>query len=195
MGGNPLIGIDPMGLAQPAPNLVPTPQYPPGLPRAPLIIPVATPGAGAANSARALPWLVQACTSSPVLCAIVGSMIPRKIADHPCEHMNGPPCGGLPEPEPDPCPDEESCPPCDPIVGTIGYRYEKEETAPHFNKQSDDALGAARGWVPTPHLNLHIRAQSPRKAGCRCWWPSLGLAVDPPARPEWVLLPPSRSGR
>lgn len=96
---------------------------------------------------------------------------------------------------PEACPEGEPCPPCNPAAGTIGYRYGKEGTAPHYNKYADPALGAVIGLVPTPHLNLHQQSQSPRKAGCKCWWRPLKIAVPPPAHPEWVLLPPSRSGR
>jgi len=81
-------------------------------------------------------------------------------------------------PPPD-CPNK-GCKPCDPPVGTLGYRVSGDmpnATPSHFDKPSQTKITGAR-W------HIYEVSQSPPSAGCRCWWQNLGQAgAFPPAPP------------
>lgn len=129
------------------------------------------------------------CARNPAFCAevgIIGATAPTLMSP--------------PKPIPDNPPRkdeqcEDNCPPCSPVVGTIGYRYDGPNSAAHYNKINIPALGAQKGVVPTPHLNLSVMQQSPKIAGCRCFWKNLHVAVPPPAKPNWYPLNKTRGGR
>lgn len=77
---------------------------------------------------------------------------------------------------------EDNCPPCFPVVGTIRYRYDFLNSAAHYNKINIPALGAQKEIMLTLHLNLSVMQQSPKIAGCRCFWKNLHVAVPPPSK-------------
>ncbi len=56
----------------------------------------------------------------------------------------------------------KDCPPCDPPVGTTGYRL--------------DTTHAHGGMIP--HVHLFERQQDPRN--CRCFWKKVGVTSPPP---------------
>lgn len=122
--------------------------------------------------------VVGACASPTVLAIVVLSAVPNTLqgCDQPAANDE---CRG-------------DCPPCDPPVGTIMYRLDGPASDRHYNKYSYPELGAEKGWVPTPHLNLYVQSQSPPSAGCKCWARNLRLAVPPPAQPGWVQMGKSR---
>ncbi len=91
VGGNPLTGTDPMGLAQPAlrpPQVAPRPLLPPAA-NDPFYGPQ---GPAANQGARPLLWVLEACLANPVVCAVAGSLLPRDIAAPACEISGGPAC-------------------------------------------------------------------------------------------------------
>jgi RHS repeat-associated protein len=171
VGGNPGSGVDPFGLLAP----------PSGTPVAPAPVIGAPVGAGLLARANAVGMVLWAGYEGLEIGANFYDHFEGPIADG-VDYLAG-------------CGDGNKCPPCNPSVGTIGYRAGNAKTAPHYNKKSIPSLGAVAGWVPGPHLNLFVQIQSPPSAGCKCNWQNLGIAVPPPARPEWYELSRTRTGR
>ena len=89
------------------------------------------------------------------------------------------------------CTSGKCCPPCDPKVGSIGYRLDLPPSRSHYNKasvvKSVAKLGikASVGDHPTPHYNLYIMTQKPPALKCECKWKNLNVAVNPPLNPLW----------
>jgi hypothetical protein len=82
------------------------------------------------------------------------------------------------------CPDKgKGCKPCDPPVGTLGYRVSGDKpnsTPSHFDKPSQTTIWGTR-W------HLYEVSQSPPSAGCRCWWQDLGQAGAFPPPPPGAM--------
>jgi RHS repeat-associated protein len=67
----------------------------------------------------------------------------------------------LPPPPPnDPCEEEKKCKPCEPPVGSIAYRIDREPSKPHKT---------ANGIIDVPHSHKFEMQQSPYPV-CRCFW-------------------------
>jgi RHS repeat-associated protein len=99
----------------------------------------------------------------------------------------------LPKNKPD-CDKGKACKPCDPPVGTLGYRVSGDSPHPrrptHFDKPTQTKLSGAR-W------HLYEVAQSPPSAGCKCWWFNLeqsGKYPPPPAGAVPITGPATGGG-
>jgi RHS repeat-associated protein len=75
------------------------------------------------------------------------------------------------------CP-KKPCPPCNPPVGTIGYRY-TPGSRPHWAFKTGD------------HVHLYRMNQNPNN--CRCFWQPIGVTAPPP--PPGAVPLPSLGGR
>lgn len=71
------------------------------------------------------------------------------------------------------------CNPCNPPVGTLGYRVDYNPAKPHFDKPT-------RTWIPGDHWHLYKVGQTPPDE-CRCQWDPLGIAGPYPPPPAGAV--------
>jgi len=76
------------------------------------------------------------------------------------------------------CKKQPDCPPCDPPVGTLGYRWDKvPPKKPHWPWKGD-------------HIKYYLQSQSPAPV-CKCFWSDTGVVLPPPPSPIAVPVPNS----
>jgi RHS repeat-associated protein len=76
------------------------------------------------------------------------------------------------------CKKQPDCPPCEPPVGALGYRWDKvPPSKPHWPWDGD-------------HIRYYFRSQSPAPA-CKCFWSDTDVVLPPPPSPVAVPLPNS----
>ncbi len=69
-----------------------------------------------------------------------------------------------PKPPDDDC--KKPCPPCNPPVGTIGYRIDPvPPSSPHY---------------PFPGTHVHLYKMNQNPNNCQCFWQPIGVTETPP---------------
>jgi len=64
------------------------------------------------------------------------------------------------------CEKDKPCPPCNPPVGTIGYRY--------------DAVPPSKPHKPYPTDHVHLYKMNQNPNNCQCFWQPIGVTAPPP---------------
>ena len=178
VGGNPMIGIDPTGLAQPQRNPTTTPNFP-RAPRRftpPNLTPANDPFYGPARGI-AITTVARMCTN-PIGLGVVLMMIPGNVGQDAS-------CSDDPSKLRDECRPDNTCPPCMTTagrivpVGTVGYR--PLDVIPDTEMQHG---------VYGSHHNIFIANQYPHPK-CDCFWAKQKWVAKPDAlQPGWVPVEP-----
>lgn len=178
VGGNPMIEIDPFGLAQPARIPTGTPSFPraPGRFTPPNLPPANDPFYGPARGVG-ITTVARMCTN-PITAGVILMMIPGNFGQDAS-------CSDDPFKERDQCRPDNTCPPCKTTagrivpVGTVGYR--PLDVIPDTEMQHG---------VYGSHHNMFIANQYPYPK-CDCFWAKQKWVAKPDAlQPSWVPVEP-----
>jgi hypothetical protein len=64
------------------------------------------------------------------------------------------------------CEKDKPCPPCNPPVGMVGYRY--------------DIVPPSRPHSPYPGDHVHLYRMNQNPNNCQCFWQPIGVTAPPP---------------
>lgn len=101
-------------------------------------------------------WASAAETAAETSAAAASAVLAIPLLLFPSELANDelPPC------------QKKNCPPCNPPVGTIGYRL--------------DVVPPSKPHYPLPGTHVHLYEMNQNPNNCQCFWKPIGVTAPPP---------------